>query len=247
MGDVTLIVALPRRAGRGDGAGAAVGDVVSRGRSRRTSSTSTCWPSCGGSTFRRPSLPTTRRSSAGVRLDVTGQLPTPDEVRAFLADTDADKRAQKIDELLAEPGYAALWTLKFCDLLKAQRLRRLRRRPGRAVTTRRAFRRGSAPGSRRTCPTTSSSSASCWPPAATAGALDEWSQEVDRAAGGLHRRRQGPGALQPAQDARPLLAAARTPSACPARCRSRTRSSACGWNVPSATAIRTTSGSRTTC
>src|SRR4029077_4388741 len=29
------------------------------------------------------------------------------------------KRAHKIDELLKRPGYAALWTLKFCDLLKA--------------------------------------------------------------------------------------------------------------------------------
>ncbi len=54
-----------------------------------------------------------------VCLDVTGELPTPKEVRAFLADNDPNKRAKKVDELLARPGYAALWTLKFCDLLKA--------------------------------------------------------------------------------------------------------------------------------
>lgn len=54
-----------------------------------------------------------------VRLDVTGQLPTPDAVRDFLADVDPEKRAKKIDQLLSEPGYAALWTLKFCDLLNA--------------------------------------------------------------------------------------------------------------------------------
>ena len=54
-----------------------------------------------------------------VRLDVTGQLPIPDEVRDFLADNSADKRTRKIEQLLAEPGYAALWTLKFCDLLGA--------------------------------------------------------------------------------------------------------------------------------
>ncbi len=54
-----------------------------------------------------------------VRLDVTGQLPTADEVRVFLADTAADKRTKKIEQLLAEPGYAALWTLKLCDLLGA--------------------------------------------------------------------------------------------------------------------------------
>lgn len=52
-------------------------------------------------------------------LDVTGELPTAAEVRAFLADNSPDKRARKIDELLARPGHAALWTLKFCDLLKA--------------------------------------------------------------------------------------------------------------------------------
>jgi hypothetical protein len=54
-----------------------------------------------------------------VRLDVTGQLPTPEEVREFLSDTAVDKRSRKIDQLLHEPGYAALWTLKFCDLLNA--------------------------------------------------------------------------------------------------------------------------------
>ena len=54
-----------------------------------------------------------------VRLDVTGLLPTPDEVREFLADVRPDKRQLKIDELLNETGYADLWTLKFCDLLKA--------------------------------------------------------------------------------------------------------------------------------
>jgi hypothetical protein len=53
------------------------------------------------------------------RLDVTGRLPEADEVRRFLADAAADKRLRKIDELLADPGHAALWTLKFCDLLRA--------------------------------------------------------------------------------------------------------------------------------
>src|SRR5207249_12265449 len=40
-------------------------------------------------------------------------------VRAFLADKAPDKRTKKIGELLARPGHAALWTMKFCDLLKA--------------------------------------------------------------------------------------------------------------------------------
>lgn len=52
-------------------------------------------------------------------LDITGELPLADEVRTFLADKDATKRSKKIDELLKRPGHAALWTLRFCDLLKA--------------------------------------------------------------------------------------------------------------------------------
>ena len=50
-----------------------------------------------------------------VSLDVTGTLPTPAEVRAFLADTRSDKRRVKIDELLERPGYVAWWTTKLCD------------------------------------------------------------------------------------------------------------------------------------
>jgi hypothetical protein len=53
-----------------------------------------------------------------VSLDVTGALPTPDEVRAFLADKNPDKRTKKIDELLERPGYAALWATKFSDILR---------------------------------------------------------------------------------------------------------------------------------
>ncbi|MCA9038556.1 MAG: DUF1549 domain-containing protein, partial [Planctomycetaceae bacterium] len=48
-------------------------------------------------------------------LDATGTLPTPDEVRSFLADTSPDKRSRKIDELLERPGYVAWWTTQLCD------------------------------------------------------------------------------------------------------------------------------------
>ncbi len=51
-----------------------------------------------------------------VTLDTIGALPTPDEVRAFLADTRNDKRKRKIDELLAHPMHAALWATKFSDI-----------------------------------------------------------------------------------------------------------------------------------
>lgn len=50
-----------------------------------------------------------------VSLDLTGTLPTPKEVEAFLADTSASKRSAKIDELLNRPGYAAWWATKLCD------------------------------------------------------------------------------------------------------------------------------------
>lgn len=54
-----------------------------------------------------------------VHLDVVGELPTIDDVRAFLTETATDKRARKIDELLQRPEHADLWTLRFCDILKA--------------------------------------------------------------------------------------------------------------------------------
>ena len=50
-----------------------------------------------------------------VRLDLTGTLPTAEEVKAFLADDDSNKRAKKVDELLETPAYAAWWTTKLCD------------------------------------------------------------------------------------------------------------------------------------
>ena len=38
-----------------------------------------------------------------VTIDTIGRVPTPDEVRAFLAEKGPDKRARKIDQLLAHP------------------------------------------------------------------------------------------------------------------------------------------------
>jgi hypothetical protein len=53
-----------------------------------------------------------------VTLDVTGALPAPDEIRDFAADARNDKRERKSAELLARPGYSALWATKFCDILR---------------------------------------------------------------------------------------------------------------------------------
>jgi hypothetical protein len=51
-----------------------------------------------------------------VTIDTIGSLPSPDEVRAFLADPAPDKRQRKIDELLTHPLHAALWATKFSDI-----------------------------------------------------------------------------------------------------------------------------------
>lgn len=51
-----------------------------------------------------------------VTIDTIGCLPTPDEVRIFIADKRADKRERKIDELLQHPLHAALWATKFSDI-----------------------------------------------------------------------------------------------------------------------------------
>ena len=54
-------------------------------------------------------------------LDVCGVLPTPDEVRAFLADTRPDKRARLVDALLGRPEYAEFWAQKWADVLNVNR------------------------------------------------------------------------------------------------------------------------------
>jgi len=51
-----------------------------------------------------------------VSLDIAGTLPTPQQVRDFVADPSSDKRTRKIDELLETPACATWWTTKFCDL-----------------------------------------------------------------------------------------------------------------------------------
>jgi hypothetical protein len=49
-------------------------------------------------------------------LDITGTLPSSNEVRAFLSDSSPDKRARKVEELLGTPAYAARWTTMLCDI-----------------------------------------------------------------------------------------------------------------------------------
>jgi hypothetical protein len=53
-----------------------------------------------------------------VTLDLTGEIPSSDDVNAFLADTSADKRTKAIDRLLASEAFNDRWTMWFGDLVE---------------------------------------------------------------------------------------------------------------------------------
>lgn len=56
-----------------------------------------------------------------VSLDVIGTLPTPNEVREFLASSDPLKRTKIIDTLLGRREYVDCWALKWSELLRVHR------------------------------------------------------------------------------------------------------------------------------
>jgi hypothetical protein len=71
-----------------------------------------------------PSPPTSdaaflRRAS----LDLTGEQPTPEQIRQFLADKDLDKRVKLVDRLMARPEFVLFWRIKFGDLLQISQAR----------------------------------------------------------------------------------------------------------------------------
>jgi hypothetical protein len=51
-----------------------------------------------------------------VTLDLTGRIPTPARVAAFVADPTPNKRANLVDELIAKPEWIDKWTMWFGDL-----------------------------------------------------------------------------------------------------------------------------------
>jgi len=53
-----------------------------------------------------------------VHIDIIGRLPTPQEVRTFLADDSPDRRSRVVDRLLRRPEYADHWSNKWVDLLR---------------------------------------------------------------------------------------------------------------------------------
>jgi len=52
-------------------------------------------------------------------LDADGRLPRPDETLAFLKSRDASKRGRLVDDLVDSADCADFWTLKWCDVLRA--------------------------------------------------------------------------------------------------------------------------------
>jgi hypothetical protein len=56
-------------------------------------------------------------------LDLTGRIPAPKAVQAFVADSapSRQKRAKLIDQLIASPAFTDHWTVKWGDLLQSSR------------------------------------------------------------------------------------------------------------------------------
>jgi hypothetical protein len=54
-----------------------------------------------------------------VTLDLTGRIPSPDEIRAFASNADPAKRDKLIDRLLESDAYVDKWSYYFMDLFRA--------------------------------------------------------------------------------------------------------------------------------
>ncbi|MCS6851853.1 MAG: DUF1553 domain-containing protein [Gemmataceae bacterium] len=63
-------------------------------------------------------------------LDITGTLPTPDQVRAFVASADPKKRDQLVDQLLETKEYAYFFANKWADILRVKRRQQNERAQG---------------------------------------------------------------------------------------------------------------------
>jgi hypothetical protein len=68
-------------------------------------------PTCDDATFLRRAT-----------VDLCGRLPSPAEVKAFLADAAADKRTKLIDRLLDSPDYPAYFALRWGSILRNSNL-----------------------------------------------------------------------------------------------------------------------------
>ena len=57
-----------------------------------------------------------------VTLDLVGLVPTLAERAAFLADPSSDKRARKVDELMARKEFTELWVMRWAEILQIRSL-----------------------------------------------------------------------------------------------------------------------------
>jgi hypothetical protein len=53
-------------------------------------------------------------------IDITGTLPSAEDVKKFVADAEPSKRAKKIDELLERKEFVDIWALKWSELLQVR-------------------------------------------------------------------------------------------------------------------------------
>lgn len=56
-----------------------------------------------------------------VHVDLTGTLPTGDEVREFLADATGDKRERAVERLLSSEAFVDCWVHRYSDVLRVSR------------------------------------------------------------------------------------------------------------------------------
>jgi len=74
-----------------------------------------------------------------IHLDLTGKIPTPEEVLAFLKDGSSNKRQSKIEQLLVSDAYFDYWTELWVNWLIGRRGDRDRHRVGLTLWARKAL------------------------------------------------------------------------------------------------------------
>ena len=60
-----------------------------------------------------------------ISIDLSGRVPSREELASFVADQDVDKRAKLIDRMLATDDFERLWTMKWLELLKVRTTNRV--------------------------------------------------------------------------------------------------------------------------